>query len=157
MANPVHSAAAVRAALGVLVGVGAVTVVAAAVAAPLVPAVLGDDYAPVQGLLWVFALDGACLAVLQGALLSAIARERTRLAAVAWAGLAVEVTLILTVAASMRQLILITVACAAATAAVVSVAALRGVTAPPRPPRAGGAAAPGDRPASRPDGSPDTG
>ncbi|MFE3293768.1 polysaccharide biosynthesis protein [Rhodococcus sp. NPDC059234] len=156
MANPEHSAAAVRSALGVLVGIGAVAVVTAALAAPLVPAVLGDDYAAVQGLLWVFALDGACLAVLQGALLSAIARERTRLATVAWVGLAVEVTLILTVASSMRQLILITVACAAATAAVVSVAALRGVTATPRPPRADGATGPGDRPASRPDRSPGT-
>ena len=58
----------------------------AALVAPLAPLLVGQDYAPVQGLLWSFALDGACLAVLQGALLSAIARERTRLALVAWVG-----------------------------------------------------------------------
>ncbi|TQF69154.1 polysaccharide biosynthesis protein [Rhodococcus spelaei] len=137
MANPAHSAGAIRSALGVLVGLGAVMVAAAALAAPLAPLLAGRDYASVQGLLWAFALDGACLAVLQGALLSAIARERTLLALVAWAGLAVEVTLILTVASSMRQLILITVACAAVTAALVSVAALRGADTPPHLPGEG--------------------
>lgn len=125
MANPADSARAVRSALGVLVGLGAVTVVGAALVAPLAPLLAGQDYAPVQGLLWAFALAGACLAVLQGALLSAIARERTRIALVAWVGLAVEIGLILGFVSSIRQLITVAVVTAALTAAVVSVAALR--------------------------------
>lgn len=125
MANPTDSARAVRSALGVLVGLGAVVVVGAALVAPLAPLLAGQDYAPVQGLLWAFALAGACLAVLQGALLSAIARERTRIALVAWVGLAVEIGLILGFVSSIRQLITVAVATAALTAAVVSVAALR--------------------------------
>ncbi|WP_407107518.1 polysaccharide biosynthesis protein [Rhodococcus aetherivorans] len=125
MANPAQSAAAVRSALAVLVGIGAVLVAGAAVCAPLVPLLVGDAYAPVQSLLWLFALQGACLAVLQGALLSAIAGERTHLAAVAWAGLAVEATLMLTVASTTRQFVLVAVAVAAVTATVVSVLAVR--------------------------------
>jgi O-antigen/teichoic acid export membrane protein len=126
MASPTHSARAVRSALGVLVGLGAVTVAGVALVAPLAPLLVGQAYAPVQGLLWLFALDGACLAVLQGALLSAIARERTRLALAAWAALAVEVVLILGFAGAIEQLITIAVVTAALAAAVVSVAALRG-------------------------------
>lgn len=125
MANPADSAKAVRSALGVLVGLGALVVVGAALVAPLAPLLAGQDYAPVQGLLWAFALAGACLAVLQGALLSAIARERTRIALVAWVGLAVEIGLILGFVSSIRQLITVAVVTAALTAAVVSVAALR--------------------------------
>ncbi|MGW0040336.1 polysaccharide biosynthesis protein [Rhodococcus sp. NPDC003348] len=132
MANPEHSAQAVRSALGVLVAVGAVTVVAAAVVAPLVPALLGESYAPVRGLLWAFALSGACLAVLQGALLSAIARERTWLAGVAWLGLAVEVAVVLTAVTSMSQLIAVAATVAAVTAAAASLLVLRGAE-PPSP------------------------
>ncbi|EME16591.1 polysaccharide biosynthesis protein [Rhodococcus triatomae] len=131
MANPAHSAAAVRSALGVLVGVGALAVGGAAIAAPLVPALVGDDYAPVQGLLWLFALNGAFLAVLQGALLSAIARERTVLAVVAWIGLAVEVALTLTVASTVQQLVTLVAASSGAVAAVVGVLALIASNGPP--------------------------
>ena len=42
MANPAHSAQAIRSALAVLVGLGAVLVAAVAVAAPLVPLLVGD-------------------------------------------------------------------------------------------------------------------
>lgn len=125
MANPAHSGQAVRSALGVLVGIGALAVGAAAVAAPLVPALLGESYAPVQGLLWAFALNGACLAVLQGALLSAIASERTRLAAVAWIGLAAEVALILGAVSTIAQLIAVAASAAALTAAAAALLALR--------------------------------
>ncbi|MFD4267968.1 polysaccharide biosynthesis protein [Rhodococcus sp. NPDC058481] len=131
MASPAHSAKAVRSALGVLVGLGAVTVAGAALVAPLAPMLVGQEYAPVQGLLWLFALDGACLAVLQGALLSAIARERTRLALAAWVALAVEVALILGFASTILQLVTIAVATAALAALAMSVAALRGAAGPP--------------------------
>jgi O-antigen/teichoic acid export membrane protein len=130
MANPAHSGQAVRSALGVLVGIGALAVGAAAVAAPLVPTLLGESYAPVQGLLWAFALNGACLAVLQGALLSAIASERTRLAAVAWIGLAAEVALILGAVSTIAQLIAVAASVAALTAAAAALLVLRSPSSP---------------------------
>lgn len=126
MANPALSARAVRSTLGVLVGLGAMLVIGAAVVAPIVPVLVGADYAPVQGVLWMFALHGACLAVLQGALLSAIAGERTHLAAIAWLGLGVEVSLMLATASTVRQLITIAVCVASVTALVVGVLAVRG-------------------------------
>ena len=125
MAKPRESARAMRTALVVLLGLGAVTVGAAALASPLVPLLVGADYAPVQGMLWMFALCGACLALLQGALLASIADERTWLAAIAWVGLAVEITLILTVADTIGRLIAVAVGCAAVSAAAAWAAVLR--------------------------------
>ncbi|AOW91708.1 polysaccharide biosynthesis protein [Rhodococcus sp. WMMA185] len=126
MANPAQSVRAVRSALAILVALGAVLVAGVAVAAPLVPVLVGAAYQPVQSLLWLFALQGACLAVLQGALLSAIAGERTHLAVIAWIGLAVEMIAMLTVASTIGQFIGIAVAVAAGTALVVGVRAVRG-------------------------------
>ncbi|MDG3010279.1 polysaccharide biosynthesis protein [Rhodococcus sp. D2-41] len=126
MANPDHSARAVRTALLVLAGVGVLAVLAAAVAAPLVPLLVGDAYRPVTGLLWLFALEGAILALLQGALLSTIARERTGFAGVAWVGVAVE-AVVLPLAGSVTALLVSAVACAAVTTAVVTALVLRSV------------------------------
>lgn len=125
MANPEHSTAAIRSALGVLVALGGVLVVGAAAAAPLSPVVFGDDYTPVQGILWMFAWNGAALAVLQGALLSAIAGERTQLAIVAWVGLAVEVVLFFTVADTVRAFVTVAMCVATVTAATAAVLAVR--------------------------------
>ncbi|MET9488901.1 polysaccharide biosynthesis protein [Nocardia sp. NPDC006630] len=125
MAQPQHSARAVRSALAVLVGVGAVAVAGAAVAAPLAPMLAGHDYAPVQGLLWMFALNGALLAVLQGALLSAIAADRTAPAAITWLGLAVGVGVMLTCTHSVPSLIMVATAASAVTTLVITILALR--------------------------------
>ncbi|MFE6923665.1 polysaccharide biosynthesis protein [Nocardia sp. NPDC057663] len=125
MAQPAHSARAIRDALSVLSVIGVVAVIGAAVAAPLAPLFAGQDYAPIQSMLWVFALHGAILAVLQGALLSAIAVERTALAAVTWIGLALEVTLMLTFARTIGSLITIAVSVAAVTTVIVAVVVLR--------------------------------
>ncbi|QBJ96046.1 polysaccharide biosynthesis protein [Rhodococcus sp. ABRD24] len=125
MANPAHSAAAVRSALGVLFGLGAVLVVGAALVAPVATMLFGDDYAPVQGILWMFAWNGAALAVLQGALLSAIAGERTHLAIVAWVGLAVEAVLMFTVADTVRQFVTVAASVATVTAGMAAILALR--------------------------------
>ncbi|KAA0017396.1 polysaccharide biosynthesis protein [Antrihabitans cavernicola] len=132
MAHPDHSARAVRSALAVLVGLGAVMVIGVALAAPLAPLIVGDDYRPIQGRLWAFALDGACLALLQGALLAAIAGKRTRLALIAWVGLGVEVLLMLTLAASVTELISIAVATAAVTAVVACIPTIGPVHITPR-------------------------
>lgn len=87
MADPAGHRGAVRAAAGVLVGIGALVVVAAAVVAPLVPALVGEAYHPVAGLLWGFAALGVVLSVLQALLLATIATDRTVEAGIAWAGL----------------------------------------------------------------------
>ncbi|MFC6011417.1 polysaccharide biosynthesis protein [Nocardia lasii] len=124
MAQPTHSARAIRDALSVLSLIGIVAVVGAAVAAPLAPLFAGADYAPIQGILWMFALHGAILAVLQGALLSAIAVERTALAAVTWIGLAVEITLMLAFARTITTLITTAVSVAAVTTTIVAAVVL---------------------------------
>ncbi|MBF6193513.1 polysaccharide biosynthesis protein [Nocardia sp. CDC186] len=135
MAQPTHSASAIRAALAVLSGIGLVAVLGAALAAPLAPLLAGEDYAPIQGLLWIFALHGAMLSVLQGAVLSAIAVDRTSLALVTWLGLAVEVTLMLSLARTIPALITTAVSVAATTTVVVAVMVLRAAdnTARPEP------------------------
>ncbi|MEU3009422.1 polysaccharide biosynthesis protein [Nocardia asteroides] len=144
MAQPTHSARAIRDALSVLSIIGVVAVLGAALAAPLAPLFAGQDYAPIQGLLWLFALHGAILAVLQGALLSAIAVERTALAAVTWVGLVVEVTLMLAFARSIGSLITTAVSVAAVTTTIVAVVCLRtaarGASQGPAPAMAGGVA-----------------
>ncbi|WP_185981761.1 polysaccharide biosynthesis protein [Skermania sp. ID1734] len=126
MAHPQESARALRSALAILGGLGAVTVAAAAVGAPLLPFIVGDAYAPVQGLLWAFAANGALLTILQGALLAAIAGERTRLALVAWLGLAVEIAVMLAVARTVGELIATAVSTALVTTTVVCALALAG-------------------------------
>lgn len=123
MSRPEQSRAAVRTTLVVLLAVGAVVVVAAALAAPLVPMLVGDEYRPVTGLLWLFALEGAVLALLQGALIGAIARERTSLAAVAWVGLAVE-ALVLAFASSMTTMLVGATICVAVTTAAMALLVL---------------------------------
>jgi hypothetical protein len=125
MAQPASSGSAVRSALAVLSGIGVVAVLGAALAAPLAPIFAGRDYAPIEGLLWLFALHGAMLAVLQGALLSAIAVQRTALAGIAWAGLLVEVVLVLTLASSVTGLIATVASVATVTTTLVAVLVIR--------------------------------
>lgn len=124
MAQPQHSVRAVRSALGVLAVVGLVAVAGAALFAPLAPLFAGADYGPIQGWLWLFALDGALLAVLQGALLSAIAVDRTAPAAVIWLGLAVELAVTLTLVRTLPGLITAaTITAGAATSILVAMVA----------------------------------
>ncbi|OZC51220.1 polysaccharide biosynthesis protein [Rhodococcus sp. WWJCD1] len=126
MANPLHSAAAVRSALAVVAGLGTVLVIGGALASPLLPLVVGDTYSGVQNYVWLFVLQGACLAVLQSALLWAIAGERTHLAFVAWFALAAEVLLLLFVASTLAQFVIVAAATAAVTMVVVCGLALWG-------------------------------
>ncbi|MGO3326814.1 lipopolysaccharide biosynthesis protein [Gordonia sp. (in: high G+C Gram-positive bacteria)] len=117
LADPVRSADALRRAVGVLAAIGCTVTVLAAVCGPLVPVVISQDYRPVAAWMWLFALTGALLAVLQLMLLAAIARNRARGAVPAFAVLVVEVVLIVTVADSVVTLA--TVAAGAAASAVV--------------------------------------
>ncbi|OXR46248.1 hypothetical protein B7C42_01214 [Nocardia cerradoensis] len=127
MAQPQHSVRALRSALGVLAAVGLVAVAGAAVLAPLAPLFAGRDYAPIQDLLWLFALAGALLAVLQGALLSAIAADRTAPAAVIWAGLAVEVGVAVPFVRSLPALIALATAIVAVVTTLVVTVVIRTV------------------------------
>ncbi len=125
LADAQRSASALRGAVLVLLGLSALTSVGAAIGGPLVPIVIGDDYRPVAGLLWLFAIGGGAMAVLQVALLAAIARHRTRVAAIPWAVLVVEVVVILTSAHSVVGLATIAAACAVVSAAAATVATMR--------------------------------
>src|SRR5690606_22848875 len=87
MADPAGHRGAVRSAVAVLLGIGAVVVVGGAVAAPQGPVVVGEDYRPVAGLLWASAALGVTLSVLQAFLLATIASDRTVEAGIAWCGL----------------------------------------------------------------------
>ncbi|WP_036523662.1 hypothetical protein [Nocardia sp. NRRL WC-3656] len=132
MAQPQHSVRALRSALGVLGAVGLVAVAGAAVLAPLAPLFAGRDYAPIQDLLWLFALAGALLAVLQGALLSAIAADRTAPAVVIWIGLAVEVGVAVPFVRSLPVLIALATGVAATVTALVVAVVIRTVRRDPR-------------------------
>ncbi|MFT3660872.1 MAG: polysaccharide biosynthesis protein [Gordonia sp. (in: high G+C Gram-positive bacteria)] len=109
LADPVRSTAALRSASKVLAVIGIAVTLAAAAAGPLVPTVVSPDYRPVTGLLWLFALTGAVLAVLQLLLLAAIARDRARGGIPASLVLALEVVCILAYADSVLSLAVIAV------------------------------------------------
>ncbi|ETA08466.1 polysaccharide biosynthesis protein [Gordonia alkanivorans CGMCC 6845] len=101
LADPARSRVSLRQAVAVVAGVGVVLTLGAGLAGPLVPTVFGDGYDQLVPLLWLFAYIGAALAVLQVVLLSAIARDRTRVAFVTWIVVAIEVVVILTAAGSV--------------------------------------------------------
>ncbi|KAF0968091.1 hypothetical protein BPODLACK_03292 [Gordonia sp. YY1] len=101
LADPARSRVSLRQAVTVVAGVGVVLTLVAGGAGPMVPIVFGDGYDELVPLLWLFAYIGAALAVLQVVLLSAIARDRTRVAFGTWIVVAIEVTVILTVAGSV--------------------------------------------------------
>lgn len=136
LADPVQRGRALRTAVAVLAGVGAVVVAGAALAAPLVPVLVGSAYSGVTGVLWLFALQGAALTVLQSALLSAVARDRTRVAAMAWVGLVVEVGLLTLVHGSVTQVVAMAAAVAVVLAALTTVRELGRSTVPADPSRA---------------------
>lgn len=117
LADPATSRRSLMHAVAVVAAIGVVLTAGAALAGPLVPILIRPDYAPLVGLLWLFAYTGAMLAVLQVALLSAIARSATALSAVTWVAVAAEVVVILTVVHSIVTL----AATAAVTATVAAV------------------------------------
>ncbi|MDS1114144.1 polysaccharide biosynthesis protein [Gordonia westfalica] len=101
LADPARSRVSLRQAVAVVAGVGVVLTMLAGAAGPMVPMVFGDGYDELVPLLWLFAYIGAALAVLQVVLLSAIARDRTRVAFGTWIVVAIEVAVVLTVAGSV--------------------------------------------------------
>lgn len=104
LADPAQSGDSLRQAVTVVAGIGVVLTVAAGLAGPLVPLVVGDDYRALVPILWLFAYTGAVLSVLQVTLLSAIARDHTLVALLTWAVVAAEVVVIVTVVGSIVTL-----------------------------------------------------
>ncbi|WAC53704.1 polysaccharide biosynthesis protein [Gordonia sp. SL306] len=97
LADPAISRRSLAHAVMVVAGIGVVLTAGAAVAGPLVPVVVRPEYQPLVGVLWLFAYTGSMLAVLQVALLSAIARQATAISLVTWVSVGAEVVVILTV------------------------------------------------------------
>ncbi|MGL4306636.1 MAG: polysaccharide biosynthesis protein [Mycobacteriaceae bacterium] len=120
MATPDQSANAVRRTLLVLTVLGIVTAALATALSPVIPWVVGPEYQSVTWLFGLFAFHGAVLSVLQGALLSAIAQNRTYLAGFAWAGLLIEASVLAFCARSIVQVLVISVICAVVTTTLVS-------------------------------------
>ncbi|KXO99486.1 lipopolysaccharide biosynthesis protein [Tsukamurella pseudospumae] len=127
LATPERARGALRTVLALLIGLGLVCVAGAAICAPLATLLAGAEYRPVQGLLWLFAAQGALIALLQGLLLYAIAIERTRMAGYAWAVLAVEAAVLLTWPRTPAEMI--TAAALGALAAVMVVGAVVAISA----------------------------
>ncbi|MBN4927679.1 polysaccharide biosynthesis protein [Hoyosella rhizosphaerae] len=124
MANPARTQNAVRRIVLVVGTLGAVMVVGAALAAPIIPVIVSEDYRPVVGMLWLFAAHGAVLSLLQGVLFAAVARDRTAVAGIAWVALAVEIAVLLTVPSTLREFIVCALAVSSVTAVVISAAVL---------------------------------
>ncbi len=89
------------------------TVVGTWLVSPLVPRIVGDEYRPLTGIFWLFALTGAILAVLGLLLLAVIAAQRTVVGIVVWVSVAVEAAVILLWADSVTSLVVIAVSAAA--------------------------------------------
>ena len=98
LADPARSSASLRQAVTVVAGIGVVLTV---LGGPVVPFVFGDGYDALVPILWLFAYIGAALAVLQVVLLSAIARDRTRVALGPWLVVGAEVLVIVTLTGSV--------------------------------------------------------
>ncbi|MGC4962797.1 polysaccharide biosynthesis protein [Gordonia sp. DT101] len=97
LADPAISRRSLGHAVMVVAAIGVVLTAGAAAAGPLVPIVVRPEYQPLVGVLWLFAYTGSVLAVLQVALLSAIARQATAISLVTWVSVGAEVVVILTV------------------------------------------------------------
>lgn len=126
LSSPDASRRALRMVLTILTTLTALCAVGAAVCAPLATLLAGRAYAPVQGWLWLFAVDGGALATMQGVLLYAIAARRPHISWAAWAGLAVEIAALLTIPHAVGPMIAVAATCAVGTATAVAALALAG-------------------------------
>ncbi|WLP88932.1 polysaccharide biosynthesis protein [Gordonia sp. NB41Y] len=137
LADPARSRTSLRQAVAVVAGIGVLVTVGAGVAAPLVPIVIGEEYRPLVGILWLFAYTGAAMAVLQVVLLAAIAADRTRVAVGTWVAVVIEAVVTVTVVHSIVTLALtaaITVTVAAVGTGVYCLRVMSPTPAPPSEP-----------------------
>ncbi|SKZ17358.1 polysaccharide biosynthesis protein [Gordonia sp. w5E2] len=125
LADPASSGRSLRQAVGVVAAIGLVITVLGALAGPLLPTLIGDDYRELTDLLGLFAYTGAAFAVLQVALLAAIAHDRTRISILAWLFLAMEAAAILLLGHSVMRLAVIAAVAATVSAVTTTLVALR--------------------------------
>ncbi len=125
LADPASSGRSLRQAVGVVAGIGLVITALGALAGPLLPVLIGDDYRQLTDLLGLFAFTGAAFAVLQVALLAAIAHDRTRISVLAWLFLAIEAAAILLLGHSVIRLAVIAAVAATLSAVTTTLVALR--------------------------------
>lgn len=111
-ADAARSSAALRTAVGWLLAIAVVVVAGAAIIAPVAPVLVGDEYRAVVPILWIFALTGSVLSLLQVGLLAAIAHDRTWVGMLSWIVLAVEVVVMTVWAHSITTMALIAAGCA---------------------------------------------
>lgn len=107
LARPADRARALRKGALALSVAGALAVVGAGVAAPLLPVVLGSAYAPLQGSAWLFAAAGSALAAVFLLVQAGIAVHDHRLAAAAWAVAVAETAVVLVAVDSLRSLVVV--------------------------------------------------
>jgi O-antigen/teichoic acid export membrane protein len=115
-----HRAAARRAAQVVVV-VGAACVAGAAVLGPLIVAFVGGGkYHALDHRIWIYALLGALLAVIQLALLAGLAQRNPRRAALIWATIVVDVVAVLASGVDTPTELVVVLVVVAAAAAVIA-------------------------------------
>lgn len=96
--------------LGAVLGIGAVTVAGVAALSGLAVVFIGGpEYAELQGRLWVFAVVGTLLALLQLMVYNIVARQRQRAVLLVWVALAV-LTVVASAVGSVTGLLLVVVA-----------------------------------------------
>jgi O-antigen/teichoic acid export membrane protein len=129
LAEPARHRRTARQATLVVVGIGLVGVAATALAGRLAVTVIGGaKYHQLDSAMWLFALLGALLAMLQLSMLAGLAQRTARRAALLWATVVADVGVVLVTADSATPTRLVTtlVAVAAAAAAVALWVTLRG-------------------------------
>jgi O-antigen/teichoic acid export membrane protein len=117
-----HTVAARRAAAAVC-GLGAATVAVCAALGPLAVTVVGGGkYHELDGVMWLFALLGALLAVVQLAVLAGLAQRNPRRAALLWGTIGTDLVAVLVTGNAQTPTRLVATLCAVTAAAAVAAA-----------------------------------
>jgi O-antigen/teichoic acid export membrane protein len=124
MSVPSRHHAAVRRAVAVVLGIGLATVVGCVVAGSLVVKLVGGaKYDDLSSYVWIFAVLGVALALVQLAVLAGLARRRPRRVLILWVTGALDVGLVLALGSGATPLRIVSVL-----AVIAGLAAVSGVT-----------------------------
>lgn len=111
MSTSVNPVRALLSSMALVAGLGTACVVGTAVLPDLVLVFAGgDDYTEVRGLLWVFALLGTCMSVLQLLVYSVLARQGTASMVLVWVGLVAVVVVASTTVSTVFGLLAVVLA-----------------------------------------------
>lgn len=111
-------AAVVRTAAAIIAAIGALLVIGTALAGNLVVAAIGGGYHQLARSGWLFALVGACLALVQFLMLAALALDRPKRLAVLWLVMTAEAGAVLAVSPGTASGVITVVAAVVAVGAV---------------------------------------